>query len=90
MKNEDRGYMLMGFRVIGDIGVTIALPVVFFSWLGKTLDERWGTRPYLLIGGFFLAALLSSVIIYRKAKKYGEEYQRLADPPEKHDDAVKS
>ncbi len=74
---NDRAYYLFGLRIIGDFGVTIAVPVVTFALLGKWLDAKWGTKPTFLIAGFILAALLSGASIYRKAKAYGKEYQRL-------------
>lgn len=74
---NDRRYWVFGLRIAGDFGATIAIPVVVFAYLGKRLDARWGTAPWLLIAGFALAALISGAIIYRKAKRYGKEYQNL-------------
>lgn len=74
---NDRRYWLFGLRIAGDFGVTIAIPVVVFAYLGKRLDARYDTAPWILIVGFALAALLSGVMIYRKAKKYGTEYQKM-------------
>ncbi len=74
---SDRRYWLFGLRIVGDFGATIAIPVVVFAYLGKRLDVRWGTAPWLLIIGFVLAALISGALIYRKAKRYGKEYQAL-------------
>ena len=52
--------------------------VVALSLLGKYLDQRWQTGPWLLIIGFVLSLLISVLIIYRKAKRYGQEYQKLS------------
>lgn len=76
-KSNDRRYLIFGLRIAGDFGLTIAMPVVVFAYLGKQLDTRLGTTPWLLISGFALAALLSGMVIYRKAKRYGKEYQQL-------------
>ena len=76
-KASDRDYYLLGLRVVADFGATIAVPAVVFSWLGKRLDDRWGTKPWLIISGFILAALISGISIYRKARTYGNEYQKL-------------
>lgn len=73
----DYKYHLLGLQAVGDFGATIALPAVVLSWLGKRLDEAWGTRPALLIAGFALAALLSSYAVYRKAKAYDRRFQEL-------------
>lgn len=74
---SDRRYWLFGLRIAGDFGVTIAIPVVVLAYLGKRLDTRFDTAPWLLIVGFALAAVTSGILIYRKAKRYGKEYQQL-------------
>lgn len=74
---NDRRYWVFGLRIAGDFGLTIAIPVVVFAYFGKQFDTRFGTTPWLLIGGFVFAALLSGTMIYRKAKRYGKEYQNL-------------
>ncbi|MEK7532534.1 MAG: AtpZ/AtpI family protein [Patescibacteria group bacterium] len=74
---NDRRYWLLGLRIAGDFGATIAIPVVAFAYLGKRLDVRLGTAPWFLIVSFALAALISGVLIYRKAIRYGKDYQQL-------------
>ena len=74
---SDRKYYLFALRIVGDFGVSIAVPVVILALIGQRMDEKYGTAPLYLILGFVVAALLSGRIIYKKAKKYGEEYQKL-------------
>ncbi len=74
---NDRRYWLFGLRIAGDFGITLALPVVILAYFGKRLDTRFDTAPWLLIAGFASAALTSGILIYRKAKRYGKEYQQL-------------
>lgn len=74
---SDRSYYLFALKIIGDFGASIALPVVCFTYLGQYADSRLGTAPYLLVGGFIVAALSSGYLIYRKAKIYGQDYERL-------------
>ncbi len=69
---------MLGFRIMGEFGATIAVPVVLLAWLGKTLDLAYGTGPWLLIAGFVLAFALSAAAIYRRAKTYGREYEALS------------
>lgn len=78
-RTSDREYLLFGARIVGDFGVTIAVPVVIFALAGKALDTRWRTAPWMLILGFLLAAVLSGISITRKAKAYGRQYQTLVD-----------
>jgi predicted permease len=76
-KKSDRKYWLFALRIAGDFGITIALPVVIFAYVGKRLDARFDTAPWLLIAGFVLAAVISGAVIYRKSKRYGKEFQNL-------------
>jgi len=75
----DKKYWLFALQIAGDFGITIAIPVVLFAYIGKQLDLLWGTGPRLLILGFIIAALISGAMIYRKAKRYGKEYQKLVN-----------
>ena len=73
----ERKYWVFALKIAGDFGATIAVPVVVLAYIGKALDARWGTRPWMLVTSFVLAALISAVSIIRKAKKYGKEFQAL-------------
>lgn len=74
-KVSDREYYLFAFRIIGDFGVTIAVPVIIFVLIGQYLDGKYGTNPWLTVLGIIVAALITAKIIYKKAKCYGKEYQ---------------
>lgn len=74
---SDRAYYIFALRIIGDFGASIAVPVVVFVLIGQWLDAKYGTAPWVMIAGLALAALSSARIIYKKAKKYGQEYQAM-------------
>lgn len=57
----------------------IAVPVVVLALLGKWLDDKLGTRPWFIIGGFIFAAIISGFSVWRRAKQLGIEYQALDD-----------
>jgi len=76
-KTTDRQYYLFGLKIAGDFGAVIAVPVVVFVFIGRALDERYSQGWLFTILTFVAAAVLSGVIIYRKAKRYGQEYQKL-------------
>src|SRR5512137_2817119 len=45
------------YRKIGpymNIGFVLAGSVLFFTWLGFTLDKHWSTHPWLTVVGAFL------------------------------------
>lgn len=78
-EEQTRKYYIFGLKIIADFGATIAIPVVVLSKFGRYLDKtrplsHW---PWYTIFGFALAALITSVMIYKKAKKYGGVYQSL-------------
>ena len=75
--SSSRAYYLFAFKIIGDFGASIAIPVVILVLIGQYFDKKYSTSPWLTILAFVLAALISASIIYKKAKKYGEEYKKL-------------
>jgi len=75
MDAKDRKYYLFALRIIGDFGATIAVPVVIFVLIGQWLDDKYDKSPWFTVGAFVLAAVLSGKMIYKKAKRYGKEYQ---------------
>ena len=76
-KTSDRAYYLFALKIMGNFGVSLAVPVVALVLLGQWLDEKYNTRPWFLAIGFTLAAVTSAKIIYNKAKQYGREYQEM-------------
>ena len=86
---SDRDYYMFALRVVGDFGINIAVPVVGLALLGDYLDEKYGWTPVATISGFVLAAIISGMIIYRKAKQFGQEYQRLTQNKSQNKDQIK-
>ena len=78
-KTNSYRYQLFAFKMLGDFGASIAVPVILFVLLGQYLDGKYGRSPLFTIMGFVLAALLTAKIIYKKAKRYGEEYKKMND-----------
>lgn len=73
----DRRSYLLGIKIAGDFGISIAVPVVLFVLIGRWLQEKFSVAPYGIIIGFVLAAVLSAFLIKRKAKWYAAEYKSL-------------
>jgi len=48
------------------LGLQFALAILLFTYLGQWLDRRFGTEPWLLLGGVFLGAGGGFYSIYRK------------------------
>ena len=78
-KPTDRDFYFFGLKTLGDFGASIALPIVIFVVIGQWLDGKYNKGPLFTIFAFILAAIITAKIIYKKAKKYGDEYQDLVD-----------
>ncbi len=68
---------MFGIRIVGEFGGLIAIPVVVFVLVGRWLDGRWGTKPWMTILAFILAALVSGIMVWRRTKDVAKEYQAL-------------
>ena len=67
---------LTGLRAVGfvtEVFIAVAAPATFFALLGRNLDWRWHTSPWMTILGFFCAIALSGLLVYRKAKQVAED-----------------
>jgi hypothetical protein len=53
-----------------EFGYIIALPIVTLGLLGKWLDGRYGTKPWITLGGILLAILVTSTWLSRRIKEY--------------------
>ena len=51
------------------LGYSIAIPLVLLALLGRFLDKRFGTSPWLLLVGIFLSLIVSTFAVYYKTVK---------------------
>jgi F0F1-type ATP synthase assembly protein I len=61
------------------LGIQLALAVLVFFFLGRWLDEKFGTAPWLMIVGLFVGATGGLVSFFRSAMKMGAEQDREAE-----------
>ncbi len=72
---NDRYYYLLALRMAGDLTITIAVPALLAALIGTKLDQVWNTKPWLLIICLLIAAVLTYLIIKRKAQTYLKLYE---------------
>lgn len=75
--NIERKYYMFALKIAGDFGATIAVPVVILAIIGQKMDTKYDTGSLFLVIGMTLAALFTGRMIYKKAKKYGKQFQDL-------------
>ncbi len=59
--------------ILGQVGLTIAIPIALGAWLGLKLDERAGTSPWGLLGLIFLGMLLAGGGVALLIKRFTED-----------------
>jgi len=68
---------MLAFRIIGDFGAIIAVPVILFVLVAQWVEGKYGGEPWLTILAFVLAGLLTAKMIIKKAKEYGKKYEEI-------------
>ncbi|TCS95588.1 AtpZ/AtpI family protein [Hazenella coriacea] len=58
---SNKGNPLYIAATIGSMGMEVLISTVGGAWLGKWLDQMWGTKPILILVGFLLGLTLGFV-----------------------------
>jgi F0F1-type ATP synthase assembly protein I len=66
-KKPDSSWSALGLA--WELGYTIAVPLVLFALVGRFLDKKLGTSPFLLLAGILISIILTSWLVYRKTKE---------------------
>lgn len=63
-------------KMAWELGYTIAIPLVVFALVGRLLDKKLGTSPFLLLIGILISLVVTSIAVYRKATKILKEAEK--------------
>lgn len=55
------------------LGYSITIPLVVLALLGRLLDKKFGTSPWLLLSGVLLSLVVSTFTVYFKTIKILKE-----------------
>ena len=84
MKNEDKQSIFKSLSMVSQLGITVIVPALLLTLLGKWLDDKWGTGFLALTGavlglagGMSGAWILLKGMIPKNEKK--EEYDLMAE-----------
>jgi len=61
---------LQALTLVGQVGYTVAIPLLVFIALGAFLDDRLSTGPLFLLLGLALGMLVSFYSLYRLLKPF--------------------
>jgi len=67
-KSSDKSQAWVLAGLVGEIGLTLALPLVILVPLAVKLDRAMHTVPLFIIAGMSLSLLISSLVIFRRLK----------------------
>lgn len=65
--------LLRGLALGMQLGLSFAVPLVVFALGGRWLDRRFGTFPWLFLGGLVLAAMLGVLFAVRAVRKVEQQ-----------------
>ncbi|HUT21929.1 MAG TPA: AtpZ/AtpI family protein [Candidatus Bipolaricaulota bacterium] len=81
-KEKDKKPWVFALGLTFQLGYTIAVPLVALALIGRFLDERFETSPWLLLIGIILSLFISSWLIYFKIIKIFAEINKDDDKKE--------
>jgi len=61
--------LIFSFSLIGQIGFSTAIPLVTLGLIGRYLDKKFGSDPYLLLTGLAIATVLIYFILRKIVSK---------------------
>ncbi|HEY7624027.1 MAG TPA: AtpZ/AtpI family protein [Candidatus Limnocylindria bacterium] len=59
--------------ILGQVGITIAVPIAIGAWLGLKLDEAAGTSPWGLLGLIFVGMAVAGAGVWMLIRRFTEE-----------------
>ena len=74
-KTSDAAYYRFAMRIIGDFGVSMAVPAVIAAFVGIWLDRKLGTTPWFMIIGLVAAFTSTYLVIKKKAVHYAKLFE---------------
>ena len=69
--------LLFSFGLIGQIGFSTAIPLVVLGLLGRYLDNKFHTSPYLFLLGLALATIAIYFILRDIVRRALKEFSKL-------------
>ena len=60
--------------ILGQVGITIAVPIALGAWLGLKLDQAAGTTPWGLLGLIFLGMIVAGAGVWVQIKRFTAEF----------------
>ena len=66
-KDNEKPWSALGFA--WELGYSIVIPIVVFALIGRLLDKKLDTSPWLLLLGILISIIVTTVLVYQKTIK---------------------
>jgi len=75
MKNENNksSWWRPGLIMFTRVSALIAFPIIIALYVGKYLDNKYNTSPWIFLGLTFIAFIISITAIWKNISKYLDE-----------------
>lgn len=74
--NNDKTWLRDAFLMLSRLSIWVAMPVIFASFLGKYLDEKFGTRPWIVTAFIIIAFNVSIVVLIWETNKVFKDVEK--------------
>jgi F0F1-type ATP synthase assembly protein I len=64
-----RSLLAEALGLAGNLGFTVAVPLVLFALIGRFADRRFHTSPWFFLAGALIAIVITTVLLIRTFKR---------------------
>lgn len=68
-QTEDKNSSWSALGFAWELGYSIVIPIVVFALVGRLLDKKLDTSPWLLLLGILISIVVTTVLVYQKTIK---------------------
>ena len=69
-KKQDKFSFYYSISLVGQVGWSVAVPLVVFILIGVFLDKQFGTKPAFIFAGVGLGMIVSFFSLYKLLKPF--------------------
>ncbi|MBU1180128.1 AtpZ/AtpI family protein [Patescibacteria group bacterium] len=94
MEKQQKSGLWQALSLAGQLGYTIAIPLVALALIGRFLDKKYNSSPWFLLAGILVSLIITSIWVWKKSmsimaemdkelKKQNENFEKIAKNNEK-------
>jgi F0F1-type ATP synthase assembly protein I len=76
VKKDDKNWWKPGVVIFTKVSASVAIPIIFALFIGKYLDTKYGTTPWIFLGLTAIAFVISLISIWRSLAGYMKKLEK--------------